>query len=26
VEIMGLPEKLHKTIEKTIQESEKDMF
>lgn len=26
VEIMGLPQKLQKTIEKTIQESEKDMF
>jgi Fe-S cluster assembly scaffold protein SufB len=26
VEIMGLPEKLQKAIEKTIQESEKDMF
>lgn len=26
VEIMGLPEKLQQTIERTIQESEKDMF
>ncbi|TVR01651.1 MAG: SufD family Fe-S cluster assembly protein [Desulfovibrionales bacterium] len=26
VEIMGLPEKLRQTIDKTIQESEKDMF
>lgn len=26
VEIMGLPDKLQQTIEKTIQESEKDMF
>lgn len=26
VEIMGLPAKLHESIEKTIQESEKDMF